>query len=150
MKYRLYLVLCGSCFVPAAFPAAAFTQSKAPRSVQEQLLPMDTDKDGKLSAAEHATGARALFRTMDTDRDDKVSTAEMDTYQKEADPGSIAGGMWSVQLKTLDADGDGMLDAQEHAAASRAMFERMDTDRDESVSLAEMQAMDERMKQKSR
>ena len=40
----------------------------------------------------------------------------------------------------VDRDGDGVLTAEEHAAGSRAMFERMDTDKDGFLSKAELAA----------
>lgn len=34
------------------------------------------------------------------------------------------------KIKVIDTEGDGMLTAEEHAAGSRAMFEKMDIDKD--------------------
>ena len=40
----------------------------------------------------------------------------------------------------MDADGDGVLTAQEHEAGSRAMFERMDRNQDGRLTRAEYDA----------
>jgi Ca2+-binding EF-hand superfamily protein len=44
------------------------------------------------------------------------------------------------KIKVVDADGDGVLTAEEHRAGSRKMFEQMDTDKDGFVSRAELAA----------
>jgi Ca2+-binding EF-hand superfamily protein len=44
------------------------------------------------------------------------------------------------KIKTVDANGDGVLTAEEHAAASAAMFGKMDTDKDGFLSKEEMAA----------
>lgn len=48
-------------------------------------------------------------------------------------------------FKAMDANGDGKVIAQEHAAAARKMFEAMDADRDGKVTAAEMDAAQARM-----
>ena len=54
----------------------------------------------------------------------------------------LAAGAWANpsddKFKTMDADGDGMVTATEHAAGARTMFDRMDTNRDGNVTAAEM------------
>ncbi len=47
---------------------------------------MDTDKDGKVSASEHAAGARAMFSRVDADHDGYVSKAEFDARMKAMQP----------------------------------------------------------------
>ena len=44
------------------------------------------------------------------------------------------------KIKVVDTDGDGVLTAAEHAAASRAMFDRMDGDRDGALTKGEFDA----------
>ena len=39
---------------------------------------MDTNKDGKSSADEHAAAAKKMFDTMDANKDRKVTATEMD------------------------------------------------------------------------
>ena len=100
---------------------------------------MDANGDQRISAKEHARGAKALFDAMDANRDGKVTAAEMDTAQPPAPAGqSAAPAMSSAdKIKVVDRNGDGVLTAAEHAAGSRKMFVAMDTDKDGFLSVAE-------------
>ena len=103
---------------------------------------MDTNGNGRLSAAEHARGAKKMFDTMDANKDGKVTAAEMDAAQEKV-TGKKAGDndMSSAEkIKVVDTDGDGILTADEHAAGSKAMFDRMDTDKDGFLSKEELAA----------
>ena len=103
----------------AAKPGAEFTA-------------MDTNKDGKVSADEHVGASRKMFVTMDANADGKVTAAEMDAaYQRVTGKKAKKTDMSSAdKIKVIDTDGDGILTAGEHAAGSRAMFEKMDTNKD--------------------
>jgi hypothetical protein len=104
---------------------------------------LDTSGDGKLSRDEHAAGARRMFETMDGDRDSKVTAAEMDaarekiTGKKAASEGELTA---ADKIKVVDANGDGVLTAEEHAQGSRRMFDEMDADRDGTLTRAEFGA----------
>src|SRR5882724_12225351 len=107
-----------------------------------QFKAMDLDGDGRLTPAEHAAGARRMFVAMDANGDGKVTAAEMDAAQekvtgRKAGPSDMSS---ADKIKVVDTDGDGILTADEHATASRAMFEKMDTDKDGFVSKAEFAA----------
>jgi Ca2+-binding EF-hand superfamily protein len=103
---------------------------------------MDTDGDGKVSAAEHTAGATRMFAAMDGNADGKVTAEEMTaSHQRITGRAPAAGEMSAAEkIKVIDADGDGMLTAGEHATGSKTMFERMDTDKDGFVTRAEMAA----------
>lgn len=47
-------------------------------SSAEKIAVIDTDRDGIITAEEHAAGARAMFERMDGNHDGKVTAAEMD------------------------------------------------------------------------
>ena len=47
-------------------------------SSADKIKSLDTDGDGKLSAAEHDAGAAKMFTDMDGDKDGSLSKAEMD------------------------------------------------------------------------
>jgi Ca2+-binding EF-hand superfamily protein len=114
-----------------------------PSSAEAEVQMMDTDKDGKVSASEHALGAKAMFDAMDKDKNAVVTPAEMDAVQKatsrpgETPPGKLTS---AEKIKAVDTDHDGNLSADEHVAGSRKMFTMMDTDKDGMLTAAELDA----------
>ena len=103
---------------------------------------MDTNKDGKVSAEEHAAASKKMFDTMDANKDGKVTAAEMTAAHqritgKKAKKSDLSA---AEKIKVVDTDGDGILSAEEHAAGSRSMFEKMDTDKDGFLTKDELAA----------
>ena len=101
---------------------------------------MDVNKDQRVSAAEHARAAKRMFETMDADKDGKVTAAEMDAAQEhvtgsKAKPTDMSS---ADKIKVIDRDRDGVLSAKEHAAGSRAMFEKTDADKDGFLTQGEL------------
>ena len=107
-----------------------------------EFTAMDTNKDGKVSAAEHAAASKKMFVTMDANADGKVTAAEMDAaHQRVTGKKPKKTDMSSAEkIKVIDTNGDGTLTAEEHAAGSRAMFEKMDTDKDGFLTQDELAA----------
>jgi Ca2+-binding EF-hand superfamily protein len=117
---------------------------------------MDTNGDGKISAEEHAAGAKKMFGAMDTDKDGKVTASEMDAAHERmgkmmGKSGKPAHAEMSSadKIKTMDTNHDGVLSADEHAAGARMMFEKMDTDKDGYLSKSELEAGHARFMSKS-
>jgi Ca2+-binding EF-hand superfamily protein len=107
---------------------------------EDKLQMMDTNKDGMISAAEHAAGAQAMFGKLDADGDGRVTAAEMDAAHSGAG-GTAAPTMSSAEkIKTIDTDGDGAITVAEHEKGSRGMFTKMDVNGDGNLSAEEMQA----------
>ena len=127
-----------------AFPVAALAHGdkagKAGR-VEDKIAKMDTDGDGKLSAAEHTAGARKMFETMDANGDTRVTAAEMTASHEKTGKKAIKGEMSvEAKIKAIDTDGDGALTAEEHAAGASTKFTRMDTDKDGFLTKEELVA----------
>jgi hypothetical protein len=140
-----------------AFSVAAFAGEGAhpmADAANNEVKMMDTNKDGVVSPAEHAAGAKKMFTMMDANHDGKVNASEMDAAQASMKGGDKTTGhdktsghaMSSVEkIKVVDANNDGVLTAQEHADGSKAMFEKMDQDKDGELTLAEVQTGHEQM-----
>ena len=126
------LAVAASCLV-LAFGAGANDEDK--------MQMMDTNKDGQVSASEHAAGAKSMFGRMDADGDGSVTAAEMDASQKSMPGHSGTHGMSAAdKIRMIDADRDGVITASEHDKGSSNMFERMDSNGDGNLSFEEMQA----------
>lgn len=124
-------------------------------AVEAEMKMMDSNGDGKLTAEEHAAGAKTMFAAMDLNHDGKVTAAEMEAAHDQV-MGKAAGnkpaekaeakletkpvGHMSAadKIKVIDKNGDGVLTADEHAAGSKMVFEKMDSDHDGFVSKAEL------------
>lgn len=117
-------------------------QAAANPVIDKEFSAMDANQDGKVSAAEHAAGAKAMFEKMDANHDGKVTAAEMTaahkaiTGQSAKKPDMPA----ADKIKAIDANGDGVLSAEEHAKGSAAMFAKMDANKDGFLSKEEMAA----------
>ena len=120
----------------AAVAGAALAQDAAAPSPAPPAS-VDTNGDGVLSAAEHSAAARGAFQRMDGDRDGRITVDEMGAM-----PGASAAGVPSAadRMKAVDTDGDGVLTAQEHAAATTAAYKRLDADSDGRLTLDEVRA----------
>lgn len=67
-----------SKLIPVAVASILCGAALAGGGKEDHMKMMDKDGDGKVTAAEHAQGAKAMFSKMDTDRDGQVTAAEMD------------------------------------------------------------------------
>jgi len=127
----------------------------------DHMKMMDTNGDGKVTAAEHADGCKQMFTKMDSNGDGQVTAAEMDAAQpmmkhhkdksgatarnedghdKENAADKPSGKMMSSSEKiaVMDVNGDGQLSAAEHAAGAKKMFTKMDTDSDGTLTAQEL------------
>lgn len=126
----------------------------------DHMKMMDTDGDGRVTATEHATGAKMMFTKMDANKDGRVTAAEMEAARPMMDPKDKdkmatnedghdkenaadknygkAGLSASEKIAKIDTNGDGALTAEEHAAGSKKMFTKMDADKDGALTAQEM------------
>ena len=129
----------------------SFAAEPKSATADTEFRKMDTNKDGKVSASEHAAGARHMFVTMDGNKDGKVTATEMEaTHQRITGRKATKSDMSAAdKIKVVDTNGDGVLTAEEHAIGSRAMFEKMDADKDGFLTKGELAAGHARMLKKS-
>jgi Ca2+-binding EF-hand superfamily protein len=124
--------------------------------VDEEFKKMDANGDGKISADEHAAGAKMMFEKMDADHDGKVTVAEMDAAHARGDashekaeargPERLSS---AEKIKMMDTNGDGVLSADEHALGAKSMFDKMDTDHDGFLTKVELKAGHEKLMSKA-
>jgi Ca2+-binding EF-hand superfamily protein len=104
---------------------------------------IDTDGDGKITAAEMQAHAAARFAAADANGDGKVDAAELQAHM-QAQSAERMQARSARMIEMMDQDGDGMLSAEEMQAGPRGgdrfaqMLARMDTDGDGAISRAEM------------
>jgi len=132
-----------------AAPAAAFAGGGGKGADHDAMFKqMDTNGDGKISAEEHAAAVKKMFDIMDANHDGKVTADEMTAAHekitgKKAQPGEMSS---ADKIKMFDTNGDGVLSAEEHQTGAKAMFDKMDADKDGFVTKAEMTAAHKTMK----
>lgn len=107
-------------------------------TIQDRFQSMDANHDGRVSAEEHASAARAMFKQLDADLDGSISVEEMRLARKAMDePASEEQVRQAVAA--MDGNGDGKVDAGEHMAMAIALFKRTDANGDGEVTEDEMQ-----------
>jgi hypothetical protein len=123
---------------PATAPANPVTMGdvETPPASSEHFAQLDADRSGAVLAAEHASSAAGMFATMDTNGDRRVTVEEMDAARGPLNADTRISS--ADKIEVLDADHDGVLTAEEHAAGSKMMFEQMDTNKDGQLTLAEV------------
>jgi len=128
----------------------------ANKDMDDKFKTMDSNGDGMISAAEHASAVTSMFAKMDANGDGNVTAAEMDAGMDMKHKGMHdKGGMHEMssadKIAKMDTDGNGSLSAAEHDAGAQKMFQEMDTDGNGSLSRQEFNAGHKmKMKDKAR
>ena len=92
-------------------------------SANDDPMTMDTNKDGMISASEHAAGVKSQWSKLDAVGEGRVSVTTVDSMHQ-----------------ALDADKDGIITSSEYESGSRSMFSKWDTNGDGNLSAAEIKA----------
>jgi hypothetical protein len=133
----------------AAGPAAAQSANKAKmeQAVRQIFARFDSDADGNITDSEFRQVGQRDFAALDADSDSVVSKKEFldpkprGAEQLDSKKLARAKQIWGQQFAFLDADKNSNLTASEHETAGQESFERMDSNKDGEITLAEMTAV---------
>lgn len=144
--------------IPVAIASILCGVAMAGGGKEDHMSMMDKNGDGQITAAEHSAGAMAKFTKMDANKDGMVNAAELDAAHqgmmgKDHDQMSRSEGDKSYdragdktgkmttsaqKLAAMDADKDGAVSGEEHAAFAQKMFSKIDKDGDGTLTAQEV------------
>jgi Ca2+-binding EF-hand superfamily protein len=136
MQSNEKLIASGLWWLALAFGGTALGQGprSQPRPV---LLALDTDHDGKLSAAEIQAAPKSLA-TLDRNQDGRLTD---DEYLAPPEANGASADELVQQFMAFDKNGDGILEASEVPARMQNLFKRGDTNHDGKLTPDEIRAM---------
>ena len=104
--------------------------------MMEKFNEIDTDKDGKVNAADLQTYRVAKFTAADSNGDGKLSVDELRTmgFSKKRD------GNLERMVAWFDTDGDGMIGSSELPSRETALFMMLDRDGDGIVTAEDVKS----------
>jgi hypothetical protein len=144
-KYSARSLLISSCTFALVLPAGAGAAILG----SDEFSRLDTNKDGLVSAAENAAGAKAAFRLADANRDDVLTVTELAIAEEKRGDREAISARKSVsaelraaaeQIKAVDQNGDGEASAPELAASALQIFTILDVNHDGYLDPAECEA----------
>jgi Ca2+-binding EF-hand superfamily protein len=114
---------------------------------EDMFKRMDTNADGKVTAAEHAQFAETMFKQSDADRDGKVSEAECDAAQAAHDKKmKVDKKATAAHMRLVDTDRDGQISQSENTTYARSEFVRADKNSDGTLNEDEVEDAHKAMK----
>ena len=143
-----FACLAAALMVFGATAAVAQSNEKMTKAQAVQLVfkRFDSNKDGNITNAEFMMVGERDFKVFDANKDGSVSKEEfLDPEPRRvgkasADELAQARKIWSQQFDMLDTDKNGVLSEAEHQKAGRRSFARIDTNKDNEITLPEMTA----------
>ncbi|WP_395749529.1 hypothetical protein [Prosthecobacter sp.] len=111
----------------------------------------DTNSDDKLDQGEWQNGISGSFDKLDTNRDGSIKTDEVDALSNDiaAEAGDIGGVIIVALIKqvllTLDTDKDKAVSRKEYDTLTDGIFTKLDTDKNSSLTLAELSELPEKI-----
>jgi hypothetical protein len=127
---------------------AASAQEKMTKEQAVQLVfnRFDTNKDGNITSAEFMKVGEQDFQAFDVNKDGNLTKAEF-LDPKPRHLGKVSDAdlaqakkVWEQQFDYLDTDKNGKLSDAEHQKAGKRSFDRMDTNKDNEITLPELTA----------
>lgn len=144
--------------IPVAIASILCGVAVAGGGKDHHMSMMDQDGDGKVTAAEHAKGAKAMFSKLDKDSDGNITAQEMnavETMREEKEHATVmkegtavqerqaydkaydssgtgksmpAGKSSAQKMAAMDANNDGKVTEAEFLAKHNKSFSKMDSD----------------------
>jgi hypothetical protein len=128
-------------FTTCASSIAAAADDDTPGCQRPQVTTREAEGsgDGGITAAKHAATASKRFEMMDTNKDGKVSAAEISaSHGAESIVWANHPESNADKIRRLDTNRDGVLTVSEYTSGSQRMFEELDTDGNGVLTPAEM------------
>jgi len=143
----------------APAPRQEMTRAAVEQRTARMFDRLDADRDGKLDRADRAVREKARFDRIDANRDGQVSYAEFTAMSTQRDGQSAArlgrGGPHRMALNAFgrggmirlaDADQDGAITKAEFEAATLTRIDRLDANKDGTVTADEAKAARDSMR----
>jgi EF hand domain-containing protein len=130
------LALFTACALPVA---AAHDDSPGCQRPQVTTREAEGTGDGGITAANHAATASKRFEMMDTNKDGKISAAEISaSHGAESIVWANHPESNADKIRSLDTNRDGVLTVSEYTSGSQRMFEELDVDGNGVLTPSEM------------
>lgn len=112
-----------------SYPASADDEAPGCQRPEVSLKEAEGNADGGISAEKHAGTAGKRFEMMDTDKDGKISAAEINSsHGAESIVWANHPESATDKIRSLDTNRDGVLTVSEYSAGSQKMFRVLDVD----------------------
>ncbi|HUL07971.1 MAG TPA: EF-hand domain-containing protein [Candidatus Acidoferrum sp.] len=140
-----------ACMATLAVLAAAPAAQAQEKMTKEQAVQLvfnrfDTNKDGNITSAEFMKVGEQDFQAFDANKDGNLTKEEF-LDPKPRHLGKVSDAdlaqakkVWTQQFDHLDTDKNGLLSDAEHQKAGKLSFARMDTNKDNEITLSELSA----------
>ena len=136
MSLRIAALAAAAALIPTlAVAAPADRAARVDSMIQQRFDAVDTNRDGKIDAAEIEAERAARFAAVDRNKDGTIDQAEFEQMVEQRRQQAI-----QARFQRSDADKSGTLSAAEFDKRSADMLTRLDTDKDGAISLEEMRA----------
>jgi hypothetical protein len=142
---------------PAAMGDRTTTRAEMLQHAGKMFDRLDADKDGKIDEADRAAHKAGMFDKLDADSNGAISREEFAAADhggpdaghggRKGRHGDRDGGrMGKMMLHMADANQDRVVTRDEFSAAAASHFDKVDTDKDGSISPDERKAAHEKMR----